>query len=72
MKQQWALMLEQLNVATRIILEGHQLIPAWRIKASDGVWLVLTRFDRDKPGHLERVLGLMRRSDPDSLRMTMT
>lgn len=54
-------MLEQLATARRIIEDGHEVIPAWRIEAPDGAFLVLTRFDPDKPGQSARAHHLIRR-----------
>ena len=42
-------MLEQLAVARRIVSDGHEVVPAWRIESPYGAWLLLTRFDPDKP-----------------------
>lgn len=61
MAQQWMLMLEQLHIAKRIITDGHELVPAWRIESPDGHWLILTRFHHDKPDQRERMLQLIRR-----------
>ena len=46
------LMLEQLAISRRIVTDGHENVPAWRIETPDGAWLILTRFDPDKPGNL--------------------
>ena len=54
-------MLEQLSVARRIVSDGHEVVPAWRIGTPDGDWLILTRFDPDKPGQSDRALYLVRR-----------
>lgn len=56
-----ALMLEQLEIARRIVTDGHENIPAWRIETPDGAWLILTRFDPDKPGQSDRAVYLVRR-----------
>lgn len=61
MVQQWEIMLEQLHIAKRIIIDGHELVPAWRIEAPDGHWLILTRFDHDKPDQRESMLQLIGR-----------
>jgi hypothetical protein len=61
MAQQWVLMLEQLDAAKRIIIDGHELVPAWRIEAPDGHWLILTSFDHGKPVQRGRMLQLIRR-----------
>ena len=56
------LMLQQLAIARLITADGHENVPAWRIETpDDGAWLILTRFDPDKPGHSDRVLYLVRR-----------
>src|SRR5665647_999153 len=41
-------MLEQLAVARRIVKDGHEVVPAWRISTPDGAFLILTPFDMDK------------------------
>ena len=56
-----ALMLEQLAISRRIVSDGHENVPAWRIETPDGAWLILTRFDPDKPGQSDRALHLVRR-----------
>jgi hypothetical protein len=61
MAQQWSVMLEQLGIAKRIMLDGNALVPAWRIDAPDGAWLILTPFDHDKPDQREHMLQLIRR-----------
>ena len=48
------LMLEQLAVARRIIEDGQEVVPAWRIETPDGVFLILTPFDASKPEIRER------------------
>ena len=55
-------MLEQLAVARRIVTDGHEVVPAWRIETPDGgAWLILTRFDPNKPGQSDRALHLIKR-----------
>jgi hypothetical protein len=49
-------MLDQLAVARRIVTDGHQVVPAWHIRCADGDWLILTRFDHDKPGQRDRAV----------------
>jgi hypothetical protein len=56
-----AIMLDQLAIARRIVEDGAEVIPAWRITTPKGSFLVLTRFDTDKPGQRERALLLMSR-----------
>ena len=55
------IMLEQLAVARRTVSDGHEVVPAWRIGTSDGDWLILTRFDPDKPGQFDRAFYLINR-----------
>ena len=55
------LMLEQLTISRRIVSDGHEVVPAWRVETPDGAWLILTRFDPAKPGQSDRVLYLVRR-----------
>ena len=54
-------MLELLAVARRIVREGHEVVPAWRIETSEGAFLILTRFDPDKPTQRERAHSLISR-----------
>ena len=49
-------MLEQLAVARRIIEDGKEMTPAWRIDTTEGAFLVLTRFDTDKPEQRARAM----------------
>ena len=55
------IMLEQLAITRRIVTDGHENIPAWRIETPDGAWTILTRFDPDKPGQRERATHLVKR-----------
>ena len=55
------IMLEQLAVARRIVEDGHEVLPAWRITTPEGSYLVLTRFDTDKPQQRQRALMLIGR-----------
>jgi hypothetical protein len=57
-------MLEQLAISRRIVTDGHENVPAWRIETPDGAWLILTRFDPDKAGQFDwevRGRGVARR-----------
>jgi hypothetical protein len=54
-------MLAQLAIARRIVKDGHQVVPAWRIGCADGDWIVLTRFDHDAPGQRDRAVTLVKR-----------
>jgi hypothetical protein len=55
------IMLDQLAVARRIVEDGAEVVPAWRITAPEGSFLVLTGFDTDKPEQRERALFLISR-----------
>jgi hypothetical protein len=55
------LMLADLERSLRIVRDGHEVVPAWRILTAEGDYLMLTRFDPDKPGQRERMLALMPR-----------
>ena len=39
------IMLDQLAVARRIVEDGKEMVPAWRITTPEGTFLILTRFD---------------------------
>jgi hypothetical protein len=49
------------RIARRIVSDGHEVVPAWRIGTPYGDWLILTRFDPDKPGQSDRALHLVKR-----------
>ena len=55
------IMLEQLAGARRVIEDGHEMVPAWRIATPEGTFLVFTRFDTDKPEQRKRALDLISR-----------
>jgi hypothetical protein len=55
------LMLEELARCLRIIRDGHEIVPAWRIITPEGHFMILTRFDPDKPDQRERMLALIPR-----------
>ena len=38
-------MLEQLAVGRRIVEDGEEVVPAWRITTPEGTFLIFTRFD---------------------------
>ena len=54
-------MLERLAAARRIVTDGHEVVPAWQIETPSGAWLILTRFDPDKPGQRDRATYLIKR-----------
>jgi hypothetical protein len=55
------LMLEQLAIGRRIVADGNEVVPAWRINGDDGDWLILTRFDPDKPDQHDRAIATIKR-----------
>ena len=55
------LMLEQLAIARRIVEDGHEVVPAWRIDTSEGAFLIVTPFDTAKPEQREHALFLISR-----------
>ena len=55
------LMLEQLAVARRIVENGEQVVPAWRIETPDGGFLILMPFDASKPELRDQRFLLIRR-----------
>ena len=42
-------MLKDLERGLAIVRDGHEIVPAWRILTPDGDFVILTRFDPDKP-----------------------
>ena len=50
------IMLDQLTVARRVIEDDHEIVPTWRIATPEGAFLILTRFDADKPAQREQAL----------------
>jgi hypothetical protein len=55
------LMLADLERGLKIVRDGHEVVPAWRVLAPDGDFLILTSFDPDKPGQRERAFALVPR-----------
>jgi hypothetical protein len=55
------IMLELLAAARRILEDGHEMVPAWRIATTEGTFLILTRFDTDNVKQRERALFLIGR-----------
>jgi hypothetical protein len=55
------LMLDQLATARRIVEDGAEVVPAWLITTPEGWYLILTRFDHNKEGQIERALHLITR-----------
>jgi hypothetical protein len=50
------LMLEQLEIARRIVKDGQEVVPAWRISTPEGAFLILTPFDMDKLEDREKAI----------------
>ena len=55
------IMLEQLATARRVVEDGDEMVPAWRIATAEGNFLICTRFDTDKDKQRERTLFLISR-----------
>ena len=65
-------MLEQLEIARRIVTDGHENVPAWRIQTPDGAWLILTRFEAYVLAHIGRwISGRVKQMAPDAPRLVM-
>ena len=54
-------MLDQLTVARRIVEDGAEMTPAWRIETTEGAFLILTRFDTDKAEQRAKAMTLISR-----------
>ena len=52
---------KQLATAQRIVTDGHELVPAWRIGTPRTDWVILSRFDQTEPSRQEWVLHHLRR-----------
>ena len=55
------LMLADLERGLAITRDGHEVVPAWRVLAPDGDFVILTQFDPDKPQRRERAFALVPR-----------
>ena len=55
------LMVADLERGMDIVRGGHEIVPAWRILARDGDFVILTTFDPDKPEQRERAFALVPR-----------
>jgi hypothetical protein len=55
------ILLGQLSVATQKIETGSDVVPAWRIATPEGTFLILSKFDPEKPGERERAMHLVSR-----------
>jgi hypothetical protein len=56
-----SVMLTDLDRAYGIAHDGHEVVPTWHILTPEGAFLIVTRFDQDKPQQRERVLSLVPR-----------
>jgi hypothetical protein len=56
------LTLADLERGLEIVRGGHAVVPAWRVLAPDGDFIILTRFDPDRPERRERAFALLPRS----------
>src|SRR5437870_11117156 len=54
-------MLMDLARARQIVHGGHEVVPTWRILTPEDDFIVLTRFDPDKPEQRQRMLTLVPR-----------
>jgi hypothetical protein len=55
------LMLADLERGLEIVRGGHEVMPAWRVLAPEGDFVILTKFDPDKPEQRERAFALVPR-----------
>ena len=55
------LMLEDLERGLAIFRAGHEVVPSWRILSPEGDFVIVTRFDPDKPDQREQMLALVPR-----------
>jgi hypothetical protein len=55
------LMLDQLAVARRIIEDGQEVMPTWRIVTLEGTFLIISPFDTARPEKREHALFLVSR-----------
>ena len=53
------LMLEDLARGLAMVRDGHEIVPTWRIIAPEGDYMILKRFNPDKPEQRERMLTLV-------------
>jgi hypothetical protein len=53
------LMFEDLARGFAIVRDGHEIVPTWRIITPEGDFVILTRFDPDKPEQRARMLTLV-------------
>jgi hypothetical protein len=52
-------MLADLELALGIVRDGHEVVPAWHILAPEGDFVILMRFDHDKPEQRARMFELV-------------
>ena len=53
------LMMKDLARGLATVRDGHEIVPTWRIMTPEGDYLILTRFDPDKPEQREHMLTLV-------------
>jgi hypothetical protein len=53
------LVLDQLAIARDFVRKGHEVVPAWRIACADGLWIILTPFDKSE--QRDRAVRLVQR-----------
>jgi hypothetical protein len=49
------------HAAEGIVRGGHEVVPTWRVLTPDADFLILTKFDLDKPEQRERAFALVPR-----------
>jgi hypothetical protein len=54
-------MLKDLERGLAIVRDGHEIVPAWRIFTPEDDFLILTRYDPDKPDQREQMMQLVPR-----------
>jgi hypothetical protein len=55
------IMLDQLAIARRIVEDGQQLVPAWRIMTPEGTFIILSPFNAAKPEKRDQAIYLIGR-----------
>jgi hypothetical protein len=54
-------MLKDLERGLAIVRDGHEIVPAWRIFTPEDDFVILTRYDPDKPDQREQMMQLVPR-----------
>jgi hypothetical protein len=55
------IIIDQNGTARKILEDGEEIVPSWRIATPEGSYLIFTRFDRDQPEQRQRALLLISR-----------